>query len=89
MANNPLPPQPSATSTDYFAVIMKLGIAAFPDWGGSAAELFGMVTAPLLGKRRDAWFEDLRLRFNDLIGEVEGLSPEALATNETFISALL
>jgi hypothetical protein len=44
-----LPPQPGPTAVDYFGGIVKLGISAIPDWGGPASELFGMLTAPLLG----------------------------------------
>jgi hypothetical protein len=48
-----LEPCPQPGAVDYFAEIVKLGISAIPDWGGPASGLFGMITAPLLAKRRD------------------------------------
>lgn len=82
-------PMPEPTAIDYFAAIVKLGISAIRDWGGPASELFGLITAPLLGKRRDEWFESLRNKFNTLCQKVDGLTIESLASNEQFISALL
>ena len=80
-----LVPQPEPTAVDYFAALVKLGISAIPDCGGPASELFGMLTAPLLGKRRDEWFEELRLRLNALTAKIEGLTIESLARNEEFV----
>ena len=74
-----LEPMSEPTAIDYFAAIVKLGISAIPDWGGPASELFGLITAPLLGKRRDEWFESLRYKFNALSLKVEGLTIESLA----------
>jgi len=48
-----------------------------------------MLTAPLLGKRRDEWFEELRLRLNDLAAKVGGMSIQSLAHNEEFVSVVL
>ena len=84
-----LPRLPEPSTVDYFASILKLGISAVPDWGGPASELFGIITAPLLGKRRDEWFEELRLRLNDLSAKVRGLTMESLARNEEFESVIL
>jgi hypothetical protein len=84
-----LEPQPEPTHLDYFAAVVKLAVSSIPDWGGPASELFGMLTAPLLGKRRDEWFEELRLRLNDLTSKVEGLTIESLARNEDFVSVVV
>jgi len=84
-----LAPQPEPTAVNYFAALVKLGISAIPDWGGPASELFGMLTAPLLGKRRDEWFEEIRLRLNELTGKVGGMTIESLARNEDFVSVVL
>jgi hypothetical protein len=65
-----LEPAPEPAVVDIFASIVKPGISAIPDWGGPAAELFGMITGPLLGKRRNEWFEDLRIAVNDLSRKV-------------------
>jgi hypothetical protein len=81
--------QPEPTTVDYFAALVKLGISAVPDWGGPASELFGMLTAPLLGKRRDEWFKELRIRLNELTAKVEGLTIESLARSEEFVSVVV
>jgi hypothetical protein len=47
-----------------------------------------MITAPLLGRRRDEWFEELRLRLNELSMKVDGLTIESMARNEQFVSAV-
>lgn len=48
-----------------------------------------MIAAPLLGQRRDAWFEELRAQMNELSRKVDGLTIQALAHNEQFVSATL
>lgn len=86
--SSPLAPLPDPRAVDYFAALVKLGVSAVPDWGGPASELFGLLTAPLLGKRRDEWFEQLRIRLNDLTATVGGLTIDSLARNEEFTSVL-
>ena len=88
-ASSLLAPQPESQAVDYFAALLKLGIAAVPDWGGPASELFGMLTAPLLGKRRDEWFEELRIRLNELTAKVGNLTLESLARDEEFVSVVV
>jgi hypothetical protein len=83
-----LPPAPEPSAVDYFAGLIKAGVSAIPDWGSPAAEIFGMITAPILGRRREQWFEDLRGRLNDLMGKVDGLTVKSLTDNEEFVSAL-
>jgi hypothetical protein len=84
-----LEPVPDPAAVDYFAALVKLGISVIPDWGGPASELFGMLTAPLLGKRRDDWFEELRLRLNNLSAKVGCMTIESLARNEEFVSVVV
>lgn len=84
-----LEPYPQPGAGDYFSQIVKLGISAIPDFGGPASELFGMITAPLLGRRRDQWLEDLRAGLNDLSRRVESLTIHSLAHNERFVSAVV
>jgi hypothetical protein len=79
-------PVPEPTAVDHFFGIAKAAVSGIPVLGSPAAELFGMITAPILGRRRDEWFEELRLRLNELSRKVEGLS-EAL-TEDAFVSAL-
>jgi len=60
-----------------------------PVVGGSAAELFALIVAPPLEKRRDEWLRDLA----DVVKKVEqrqpGLTPEELSRNDAFISTTL
>lgn len=86
--NRRIEPVPEPTAADYAAGFAKAAISGTPGWGSPAAELFGMITAPILGRRREKWLEDLRQRINELNQKVERLTPEALMEDEAFISAL-
>ena len=79
-------PAPGRTAFDYGLAIAKASALAFP-FVGTGVTLFDLVTAPLRGKRLSDWCEELRLRLNELSQKVDGLTPEALATSEPFISA--
>jgi len=85
----PLARYPGQDHRDYTAAMVKIGVSAVPMLGGPASELFGTLVAPILGRRRDAWFEELRLRVNDLIRKVDRLTFESLSQNEEFVSATL
>jgi hypothetical protein len=78
---------PGKTAFDYGMAVAKAGSVAFP-FLGAGVVLVDLVTAPLRGKRMNDWCEELRLCLNKLSAEVEGLTPEALATSDSFISAL-
>jgi len=77
---------PEPTAFDYSLVLAKIGALAFP-FLGTGITLFDLVTAPLRNKRFTDWCEQLRLRLNELSQKVDGLTPQALATNDAFISA--
>lgn len=81
-----LEPAPGKTAFDYAVAIAKVGAIVFP-FLGPGITLFDLVTAPARGKRLSDWCEQLRLHLNELSEKVDGLTPEALATNEAFISA--
>lgn len=84
-----LDPAPDLTAADWFAGLATAGVAGITAWWSApAAVLLNMVTAPLLSRRRDAFYEELRLNLNDLNRLVAGLTPEALSKNEAFVSAL-
>lgn len=57
--------------------------------GGTAAELFGIVIAPPLAKRRDKWLEGLAADLRDLEAKVAGFSIAALSSNEEFVTAVM
>ena len=80
---------PAAEAADYSATIAKATVAAIPLLGGPAAEIFGAIIAPALGRRPDEWFEQLRLTVNDLARRANNVTWESLLDNESFTSALL
>ena len=51
--------------------------------------MFDLLTAPIRGRRIDNWYEDVRIHLNDLHQKVHGMTPEGLAQNEAFFSALV
>lgn len=94
MVDDDLPPNleplPQQSAIDWASGIVAAGISSVPQWWAApAAVIFGMITAPLLSKRREEWFEELRLEINDLRRKVDSLTPEALSKNELFISVLV
>jgi hypothetical protein len=81
-----LEPAPDRTAFDYGLAVAKVGALAFP-FLGAGVTLFDLVTAPSRGKRLNDWCEELRLRLNEVSRKVDTLTPESLATNDTFVSA--
>jgi len=63
-------------------------LSAIPYAGGAAVELFNLVLAPPIQRRRDSWLNDLGERISKL--EQEGhLKVEDLPNNEEFISTIM
>lgn len=84
--NNELP-QPQAE--DYAHATYKGLIAQVPIVGDAAAELFDLVIAPPLSRRRDEWLNSLYKDFKELEDKVDSFSIEELAKNEDFNSTIL
>jgi hypothetical protein len=80
---------PKRTGGDVAHTLTKAGLNLVPYVGGTAAELFGLVIAPQLEKRRDKWLEDLAASIKKLQGQVQGFKIEELGKNEVFVSAVL
>lgn len=80
---------PQPTKGDHAHALTKGVISAIPWVGGTVAELFGIVIAPPLVKRRDQWLETIAQRLSDLEGKVDGFKISALAMNEAFITAIM
>jgi len=57
--------------------------------GGSVGEVFGLVIAAPLAKRRDDWLESLAIRLRELEARVAGFSTEAVAENPQFVSIVM
>jgi hypothetical protein len=80
---------PRRTTGDYIHTTAKAALSAVPFVGGPAAELFALVLAPPLEKRRDAWLQQLYDALKRLEQQVEGFKISDLSHNEAFISATI
>jgi hypothetical protein len=81
-----LEPAPGKTAFDYGVAIAQVGAIVFPALL-PGVKFFDLLTAPLRGKRMSDWCEELRLSLNELSQKMAGLTPEALAASDPFISA--
>jgi hypothetical protein len=80
------PLKPSAG--DYLHSIVKAGLSSVPYGGSAAAELFALVIAPPLEKRRKKWMDDVAERLKRL--EVDKRVDLAeLQNNDLFIDVVL
>jgi hypothetical protein len=85
-----VPPKPEPSAVDWFATVVTASMSAIPHWSAApAAFIFSVITATVLGARRDDWLEELRLELNEMNRKIAVLTPEALSTNQVFISALV
>jgi len=80
---------PSKQAGDYAHTATKAALSMIPVAGGPAAELFALILAPPLERRRDEWLEDLYKRLKQLEAKVAGFHLEDLERNEAFVSAAL
>lgn len=80
---------PTRGAGDYAHTLVKAGLSALPHIGGSAAELFALIIAPPLEKRRDDWLRDLADVVKKLEQRKPGIEPHDLSKNDAFISATL
>ena len=67
----------------------KAGLSQIPFAGGAAAELFALVIAPPLEKRRDEWMASIADELQSLEEKVEGFKLEDLSENDVFITTVL
>lgn len=73
---------------DYAHSAVKTALAAIPFLGGPASELFSLIIAPPVSKRRDEWM----IRIADKLEELcksRMLEPQTLVENELFITTVL
>ena len=84
-SRKPLPSNPELA--DHRTAVIKGALGAIPVLGNVFAEELGLLLAPPLTQRRDAWLEDLARRLKDLEGRIDGFRFEDLASNEQFVSA--
>jgi hypothetical protein len=69
---------------DVAHALVKGALSGVPIAGGVAAELFGLMLAPPLSKRRDAWFESLAQRLKVVEAKVG-----SLGENPAFVTTTL
>ena len=87
MANPKVIPHKESGDTKHS--LAKAGLAAIPIVGGSASELFNLIIAPPLAKRRDEWLESLAEGLRLLEDKLNSFSMASLKDNEDFVSAVL
>jgi len=74
---------------DVAHALVKGAIGSAPLVGNFAAELFGIVIAPPLDKRRAEWMDQIAQGLTEVEGKVEGFRIEDLSNNDAFISIIL
>ena len=79
---------PEATLEDRLHTLATAGIASIPIVGAAASELFTVILASPLEKRRVEWMNDVAEHLKEL-EEREELKLEDLQDNETFITTMM
>lgn len=79
---------PEATLEDRLHTLAKAGIGSTPLLGAAASELFTVILAPPLEKRRVEWMNDVAEHLKELEERGE-LNLEDLQDNETFITTVM
>lgn len=69
---------------DVAHALVKGGLSGIPIAGGLAAELFDLVLAPPLSKRRDAWMESIARRLESVEAKVDSMRDDP-----AFVTTLL
>lgn len=80
---------PQPTVRDFAHTLAKTVISVQPGYGPYAAEIFNIVIAPPVAKRRDEWFEALARAVLDLQKKTSRFQLGDLSTNEEFITAIM
>jgi hypothetical protein len=82
-------PPNKKTAGDAAYEITKAAISAIPVASGPVAALFENIFTAPLEKRKHTWLEELADAITKLQRKVDGLTPEALAKNEVFVTVAL
>lgn len=85
--NDLKPPEPSVEDVGH--ALVKGLISAIPALGGPAAELFGLVIAPPLEKRRNEWMNTVAKKILELEQKQAGFKIEELAGNQLFLTVVM
>jgi hypothetical protein len=81
--------KPKKSSGDYAHAIIKGSLSEIPLIGGTASEIFNLILAPPLEKRREKWLEEIWNRLLKLEQNVGLINVESLSYNDRFISTFL
>ena len=81
--------KPKQSMGDLGHALVKGLIAGAPYVGPVASELFSLVLASPLTRRRDEWMESIAEALKKLEEKVEGFKIEDLSKNESFITTIL
>ncbi len=81
-------PLPKDSVGDELHRTARAALSAIPFVGGAAVELFNRMLAPPIGRRRDAWFEELADRLDKMERE-ERVRIKDLKDNDEFVSTVL
>ena len=76
------------SSGDVVHAVVKAGISGIPIIGGPATEIFSLIIAPPLTRRRDKWMENMAEGLKRLEEKVEGFKIEDLSSNDAFITTV-
>lgn len=82
-------PPNSKSAGDIAHEVGKAIVSAIPTAGGPLQVIFENVFSAPLEKRKQAWLEKLADILTEVQNRVEGLTPEALARNEVFITVAM
>jgi hypothetical protein len=79
---------PKNKAADYVYAAARASASLVPIAGGPLQVLLEAVIASPVGKRKDAWMQNLADVVEELQKRVEGLTPERLAENDMFVTAV-
>lgn len=78
---------PKRTRGDTTHSLVKAGLGSVPLIGNAAAELFNLIVAPPIEKRRDEWFGEVGERLQ-MLEDAGFATVESLQANDAFISTI-
>lgn len=79
---------PDPTAADYVHAAVRAGAGVVPVVGGPLQVLVETIFVSPVGRRKDAWLRELQVVVEELQQRMEGLTPDALAENEMFVTAV-
>jgi hypothetical protein len=81
--------KPRRSAGDVGHALAKGLVGAVPIAGSTAAELFALIVAPPLEKRRERWLEEVASAVQELREKIKDLTPEKLSQDDRFVTTLL